>query len=570
MSCTAIINLQAPNQVQSEAAVVQQQHETIALLYTSLKNLKPPWIVQTPCPNIQLCIVSDQSSSSKQPLKVTHSLTVHEDMTWEVFVFGHKVNCIHTPLSIIPQHLNADSLLRLLKLVEKSTVCPGNPDMRFVELVSSRKGKRIMSGSGTLKAYVDDGFDVVMDGKVFCSTVRTAACTILSCGSKCNSCCQYRSHLRSMHSRWSRKRSIPAKNGNNRYLTTPQKANKLKSLQVRAQTAEKEVKRLKEAITESTARDGVQVPPDLHDDLSSIMESNNDTVLQDFPPGSFRRLFWDEQLKANRVKDTRQMRWHPMMIRWCLNLKLLSSSSYHALRTSGFIKLPSERTLRDYTHFFNTKPGFQVEVGEMLVRDVKLSELPDWKKHVVLLLDEMKIKESLVYDKHGAEVIGFVNLGTINDQLAQFERDLAKTNRTAETNQPPPIANHILAIMVRGIFIRLRFAYAHFPTTGIHSDYLFSIVWEAVEHLESLGFKVLVITADGASPNRKFFHMHGNKCNEVCHKTENPYTDENRCIYFMSDVPHLMKTTRNCWSHSFAHGYKRKLCVRLTCMLKRE
>ena len=27
------------------------------------------------------------------------------------------------------------------------------------------------------------------------------------------------------------------------------------------------------------------------------------------------------------------------------------------------------------------------------------------------------------------------------------------------------------------------------------------------------------------------------------------------------NVPHLLKTTRNNWSHSFSHGYTRKLCV---------
>ncbi len=63
--------------------------------------------------------------------------------------------------------------------------------------------------------------------------------------------------------------------------------------------------------------------------------------------------------------NAKQMRWHPMMIRWCLNLKLLSSSAYHSLRTSGFIKLPSERTLRDYTNYFKSKEGFQPEVDLM-------------------------------------------------------------------------------------------------------------------------------------------------------------------------------------------------------------
>ncbi len=140
------------------------------------------------------------------------------------------------------------------------------------------------------------------------------------------------------------------------------------------------------------------------------------------------------------------MRWHPMMIRWCLNLKLLSSSSYHALRTSGFLRLPFERKLRDY---FKSKAGFQPEVDKMLAEEAKLSELPDWKKHVVILLDEMKIKESLVYDKHEAEVIGFVSLDSVNDQLAQFECD------SSEMEHPPPVANHLLAIMARGIFTHL-------------------------------------------------------------------------------------------------------------------
>ena len=142
------------------------------------------------------------------------------------------------------------------------------------------------------------------------------------------------------------------------------------------------------------------------------------------------------------------MKWHPMMIRWCLNLKLLSSSAYHALRTSGFLKLPSERTLRDYTHFIKTRSGFQDEVDSMLIREARLSDLPEWKRYVVLLLDEMKIKESLVYDKNESKIIGFVNLGEVNDQLSKFEREAS--NDTEQSNGE--IATHILTIMVRGIF----------------------------------------------------------------------------------------------------------------------
>ena len=63
-------------------------------------------------------------------------------------------------------------------------------------------------------------------------------------------------------------------------------------------------------------------------------------------------------LKLQLKGDPRQMKWHPTMIKWCLNLKLLSSSAYSAMRTSGFLTLPSERTLRDYVHYFQSRPGF--------------------------------------------------------------------------------------------------------------------------------------------------------------------------------------------------------------------
>ena len=72
------------------------------------------------------------------------------------------------------------------------------------------------------------------------------------------------------------------------------------------------------------------------------------------------------------------------------------------MRTSGFIKLPSERTLRDYTNFFKLRVGFQSEVDAMLLKKAQLNKLPNYKRYIVLLFDEMKISENLVYDKHEA------------------------------------------------------------------------------------------------------------------------------------------------------------------------
>ena len=183
------------------------------------------------------------------------------------------------------------------------------------------------------------------------------------------------------------------------------------------------------------------------------------------------------------------------MIKWCLNLKLMSSAAYHAMRSSGFITLPSERTLRDYTNYIKCVLGYQQEIVDMMRQESKCDELPEGRRYVTMILDEMKVKEDIVYDKHSGDIIGFCNLGTLNDELLQFEYN---------TSIHPPVAKQILAVMIRGLFFKLDFPLlAHFSTEGVTADLLFPILWEGIRIVESTGLKVIAVTADGASPNRK-------------------------------------------------------------------
>ena len=50
--------------------------------------------------------------------------------------------------------------------------------------------------------------------------------------------------------------------------------------------------------------------------------------------------------------------------------------------------------------------GFTVEMDHQLFQAMKLETCSAWQKLVVLLLDEMHIREDLVYDKHCGSVIG--------------------------------------------------------------------------------------------------------------------------------------------------------------------
>ena len=109
--------------------------------------------------------------------------------------------------------------------------------------------------------------------------------------------------------------------------------------------------------------------------------------------------------------------------------------------------------MRDYTHYFENKPGFQDEVNDQLLEGVERMKLPPEKKYVALLIDEMKVK-GLVYNKTSGEIVGFINIGDINQQLLRLEQE----------DDHPPIPKQVLIIMVRGLMFKLEFPYAHFGT----------------------------------------------------------------------------------------------------------
>ena len=90
--------------------------------------------------------------------------------------------------------------------------------------------------------------------------------------------------------------------------------------------AAEEVKRLKDKVNKLLGQ-GETVDNELSSDLLEIMHENADQIRNAYPENSFSRLFWYEQLKAASTKDPRQVRRHPVLIRWCLNLKLLSMLS---------------------------------------------------------------------------------------------------------------------------------------------------------------------------------------------------------------------------------------------------
>ena len=115
------------------------------------------------------------------------------------------------------------------------------------------------------------------------------------------------------------------------------------------------------------------------------------------------------------------MRWHPAIIRWCLYLHHRSSGAYSTLRKSDVLALPSERTLRDYRHFASATTGFSKETDLQLL-DLLQYEDRNLSKYITLIVDEMYIKEGLVFDKSTGSLIGYADLGDVNNLFAEYEQ----------------------------------------------------------------------------------------------------------------------------------------------------
>ena len=78
-------------------------------------------------------------------------------------------------------------------------------------------------------------------------------------------------------------------------------------------------------------------------------------------------------------------------------------------------------------------------------------------KYVLVVMDEIYIKEGVVYNKTTGASTGFSDLSGVLQQVDDYERSLSK-----DVQHTRPIAKTTFAMMVRGIFCDINFPYAQF------------------------------------------------------------------------------------------------------------
>lgn len=383
------------------------------------------------------------------------------------------------------------------------------------------------------------------------SVIRHVNCAIIMMNGRNNKCCdkckQYRNNsllkqLNRMSKFLDNEQCSTSSHTNYRFLSSDQKNERLKRLHAELRNKVRQLNTIQDSIQRMFENDGI--PLDFGDDFTVLMKKYTPLIESTHKKDSFQYLFWKQQLNAMTMANPKSVRWHPLVIKWCLYLHHKSSGAYKTLRESGILKLPSERTLRDYRHFAPAKAGFSKSYDQQLLDLVKAKPSKDLAKYIVILVDEMYVKEGLVYDKCTGALTGFVELGDVDSHLNQCEQSSMKSLRA--------LAKTIVVFMVSGVVSSLVFPYAVYPVRSLKACNLFPLLWEVIGRLSRHGFRVLGVTCDGASSNRKMFQMH-DSTNSAVYKTINVYSSDRHPIFFISDPPHLLKTIRNCFANSKRH-----------------
>ena len=138
--------------------------------------------------------------------------------------------------------------------------------------------------------------------------------------------------------------------------------------------------------------------------MSKIIEEEEHVVKENYSEDSFQRTFWEQQKDASSNSGP-GMCWHPLMIKWCLYLRHQSSKAYESLRDSGCVRLPSQRTLRDYSNCLKASTRFSADVDKKMFEAAQLGSCKSYQMLVIILLDEMHLQKDLVYDKNSGCVV---------------------------------------------------------------------------------------------------------------------------------------------------------------------
>ena len=196
-----------------------------------------------------------------------------------------------------------------------------------------------------------------------------------------------------------------------------------------------------------------------------------------------------------------------------------SPTTYRKQRKS--LHLPSVDTVRRYINSkLIVKPGISDSIHFQIKSKIG-SDLKPLDRPVSLMLDEISLKSRLEFDPKEQKLVGLEDFGV--------------GKRTGR------VAKYALCAMIQGIANNYKqligYVFSSSPTPATE---LRPFVFETIEKINSTGLKVVNITTDQGKNFGKFFR-------DLGVTQDDPFfNDFGYPIHVTADVPHLLKSARNC------------------------
>ena len=258
---------------------------------------------------MQYCKIEGMENRS---CRVTITVNIHSDMSWDVFFHDRKLPTGIPLLSGFPDHItSSDVAMKLFSAVDSAFTCIGSPDEKFINMCSMRGGEvRGDRGHGDVVAYIDKTLVTDASGKVFSCSVRRNDCELLcSQPGRCTSCNTFRSSLRKTLSRHQREGVLDptATNSHTSYsnLSSAEKDARMQNLHQSLKLATKQVEALREKVKGLIEEQSIALQEADSCDLTTIVTEVSPMVKEKFPVHTPQRIFWDQQVGFHKESPFR-------------------------------------------------------------------------------------------------------------------------------------------------------------------------------------------------------------------------------------------------------------------------
>ena len=114
------------------------------------------------------------------------------------------------------------------------------------------------------------------------------------------------------------------------------------------------------------------------------------------------------------------------------------------------------------------------------------------------------------------------------------------------------MAKKMLTFIIRGTASDVLSCVSSYPVAELKKEHLHEYTWQVIGNLECGGIIVMAIVCDDTTVNRGFINRQQPATETesgIVFDTRNSF-DVNRLIFFITDVSHALKTTRNCLENS--------------------